>query len=77
MGVLAKLGGRKFVVAVFGALAVGLQAWLGIDPDVVGTLGTIVAAYLFGQGIADGLSGGATSSSSVAARIRDSGGSAQ
>ena len=60
--ILARLGGRKFIVAVFGAIAVGLHSWLGIDPDSVLALGGIIAAYVFGQGIADGFSGGSTSS---------------
>jgi len=62
MNVLGKLGGRKFLVAVFGVAAIGLHNWLGIDTEAVMTLGGVVAAFIFGQGIADGLSGGATSS---------------
>lgn len=62
MGILGKLGGRKFVVAVFGVIGIGLHNWLGIDSNAVMTIGGVVAAFIFGQGIADGLSGGATSS---------------
>ena len=62
LAILAKLGGRKFLVAVFGALAIALQSSLGIDPESVLAIGGIVAAYVFGQGVADGFSGGATSS---------------
>jgi hypothetical protein len=62
LSILARLGGRKFLVAVFGALAIALHNWLGIDPDSVLALGGVVAAYVFGQGVADGFSGGATSS---------------
>ena len=61
LNILGKLGGRKFLVAVFGALAIGIHSWLGIDEQSVVALGGIVAAYVFGQGIADGFSGGATS----------------
>ena len=61
LNVLGKLGGRKFLVAVFGALAIGLNGWLGISEQAVLALGGIVAAYVFGQGVADGFSGGATS----------------
>jgi len=61
LSILGKLGGRKFLVAVFGALAIGIHAWLGIEEQSVVALGGIVAAYVFGQGIADGFSGGATS----------------
>jgi hypothetical protein len=60
--ILGKLGGRKFLVALFGALAIGLHSWLGIDESSVIALGGVVAAYVFGQGIADGFSGGLTSS---------------
>jgi hypothetical protein len=62
LNVLGKLGGRKFLVAVFGAVAIGLNSWLGISEDAVLALGGIVAAYVFGQGVADGFSGGMTSS---------------
>ena len=61
LDILGKLGGRKFLVAVFGALAIGLHSWLGLSEDAVIALGGVVAAYVFGQGVADGLSGGATS----------------
>ncbi|HYF49500.1 MAG TPA: hypothetical protein VEJ63_08845 [Planctomycetota bacterium] len=60
--ILAKLGGRKFLLALFGAFAIALHSWLGIDQDSVLALGGVIAAYVFGQGIADGFSGGATSS---------------
>lgn len=59
--ILGKLGGRKFLIALFGAIAIGLHNWLGISEDAVLALGGVVAAYVFGQGVADGFSGGATS----------------
>jgi len=59
--ILGKLGGRKFLVAVFGALAIALHSWLNIDQQAVLALGGVLAAYVFGQGVADGFSGGATS----------------
>jgi len=49
-------------MALFGAIAIGLHSWLGIDENAVMSLGAVIAAYVFGQGIADGLSGGETSS---------------
>ena len=63
MGVIAKLGGRKFLVAVLGLVGVVVAALTGFDiskyqETIIGILGT----YLLGQGLADGLSGGATSS---------------
>ena len=62
LSVLGKLGGRKFIVAVFGAIAVAANSWLGISEASVTMLGTVVSAYLVGQGLADGLSKGTTSS---------------
>ncbi|MEI6235360.1 MAG: hypothetical protein WCT04_20070 [Planctomycetota bacterium] len=67
MDILGKLGGRKFIMAVFGVLAIGLHNWLNIDSQAIIALGGVISAYIFGQGIADGLSGGATSSSTAAA----------
>jgi hypothetical protein len=61
---LARLGGRKFILALFGALAIALHEALGLDPETVLALGGVVASYALGQGLADGLSGGKTSSSS-------------
>jgi hypothetical protein len=63
MNLLGKLGGRKFLMALVGVAAIGLHNWLNIDTQAVMTLGGVIAAFIFGQGIADGLSGGATSSS--------------
>lgn len=60
--VLAKLGGRKFVLAIFGVIAIAAHNYLGISQETVMVVGGVVASYIFGQGIADGLSGGATSS---------------
>lgn len=62
MNILGKLGGRKFLMAIFGVVAIGLHNWLNIDTQAVLTIGGVIAAFIFGQGIADGLSGGATSS---------------
>jgi hypothetical protein len=63
MGFLAKIGGRKFVIALFSLIAVVVAALTGVDLEpyketVIGIIGT----YLLGQGVADGLSKGATSS---------------
>ena len=65
MSFLGKLGGRKFLMAVFGVVAIGVHNWLGINTEAVITLGGVIAAFIFGQGIADGLSGGATSSTAA------------
>lgn len=63
MNFLGKIGGRKFVVALFSLIAVVVAALTGVDIEpyketVIGIIGT----YLLGQGVADGLSKGATSS---------------
>ncbi len=63
---IGKIGGRKFIVALFAMIAVVLQHTLGINPEVVYTIGGVAAAYVTGQGIADGMSGGATSSVAIA-----------
>ena len=62
LAILGKLGGRKFLMAVFGVIAIALHSWLGISMEAVLTIGGVVAAYVFGQGVADGFSGGSTSS---------------
>lgn len=63
MEFLKKIGGRKFVVALFSLIAVVVAALTGVDIEpyketVIGIIGT----YLLGQGVADGLSHGKTSS---------------
>ena len=62
MKFLGKIGGRKFILAVFAVAAVALSSAFGISESAVMTVGGIVASYLMGQGFADGMSGGATSS---------------
>lgn len=62
MGILAKLGGRKFIMAIFTVIAVAAHNWLGVSEQTTMTIAGVAASYIFGQGIADGLSGGATSS---------------
>jgi hypothetical protein len=60
--ILGQLGGKKFLLALFGLAAVVLNAKFGVSEQSVLAVGGIVAAYVLGQGLADGLSGGATSS---------------
>lgn len=59
---IGKIGGRKFLMALFGATAIALHNWLGIDQDSILALGGVVCSYVLGQGLADGMSGGETSS---------------
>lgn len=59
---IGKIGGRKFVVALVALLGVVVGSLTGFDIEpyketIIGIVGT----YLLGQGIADGLSKGATS----------------
>lgn len=58
---LGKIGGRKFILAVFMPIAIALSSAFGISETVIMTIGGIVATYIGAQGVADGLSGGATS----------------
>ena len=64
MNILCRLGGRKFIVAVLGVVAIAVGSLTGHDlkPDTIQWLAGIIASYCIGQGISDGLSGGATSS---------------
>ncbi len=60
-GLIGKLGGRKFIVAIVGLVAVIVDSLTGWDLTphkemIIGILGS----YLIGQGVADGLSKGAT-----------------
>ncbi len=62
IGFLGKIGGRKFILAIVGVIAVALHkqfSW--IDSNDVMTIGGIVATYIVGQSISDGMTGGATS----------------
>jgi hypothetical protein len=66
-GFLGKIGGRKFIVALVGLAAVVLTATgvFDVTPElqerVVTAIMWIVSAFAAGQGVADGLSGGRTS----------------
>ena len=60
---IAKIGGRKFLVALLGLIGVIVAALTGFDIEPYKeTIIGIVGSYLVGQGVADGLSKGATSS---------------
>lgn len=64
MNFIGKIGGRKFLVALFALIAVVVLALTGVDiaPYQDAIIG-IAGSFLIGQGVADGLSGGKTSSS--------------
>ena len=65
---IGSIGGKKFIVALFGLIAVVFTAKTKIEvpPETLNTvltaIATIVGTFGVGQGIADGLSGGKTSS---------------
>jgi hypothetical protein len=50
---IEKLLSRKFVLAVLGAVAVLLRDWLGLSPEAVQQIVTLVAAYILGEGAVD------------------------
>lgn len=58
---LGRIGGRKFLVAVLGTVAIALHSSLGIDTETINWIGGILISYILGQSAADGLSKGATS----------------
>jgi len=62
---LGKVGGRKFILAIISVVVMVLNGALGLDipESTVQVVGGIVAAFLLGQGLADGMSGGSTSTS--------------
>lgn len=61
---IAKLGGRKFLLALVTLLGVAVASLTGyeIDANLSETLVGVLGTYLLGQGLADGLSGGKTAS---------------
>ncbi len=62
IGILGKLGGRKFLMAILGVVAVSIHKYFAwIDPNDVLAIGAIVVSYIFGQSISDGMTGGVTS----------------
>lgn len=70
---IGSIGGKKFIVALLSLIAVVVTAKTGIEvnPDtlnkVIEAIGMIAGGFGVGQGIADGFSGGKTSS--VAAHV--------
>ena len=61
MGVIGKLGGRKFLVALITLVGVVIASLTGFDiGPYKDTVTNVLAAYLIGQGLSDGLSGGKT-----------------
>ncbi len=65
-GVIGKLGGKKLLAALVGVLVVILHSWLGLSPEAAKEIAGLLMTYIIGQSVADGWSGGATSSVSAA-----------
>ncbi len=61
LGILGKLGGRKFLMAIFGVLALALHNRFGIDTESVLAIGGIIATFILGQSYSEAKTGGATS----------------
>lgn len=60
--ILGQIGGRKFIIALFSLVGVVVLAKWNVDiSKYQDAFVGITGAYLIGQGVADGLSGGATS----------------
>jgi hypothetical protein len=74
---ISRLGGKKLIVALTGVLAVILSTKLGLSEEqvkhVLDAIALICAAFGVGQGIADGLSGGATSHVATTPDSKDAG----
>ena len=61
---IGKIGGKKFVVTLLTLLSVVVASLTGyeIQPEIFDKIVWVVCSFLVGQGVADGLSRGATSS---------------
>jgi hypothetical protein len=59
--IIGSLGGRKFLVALFALAAVILQTKFGISEEATLKIAGIASAFVFSQGIAEGLSKTGTS----------------
>lgn len=53
---------KKFVAFLLGVIVLCLKSFLGVDDETALKIAALVGTYVFGQGIADGMSKGATSS---------------
>ncbi len=51
---IAKLGGRKFVLSMIGVVAVSLLSMLGADATAFGSIALIVTAYSGANGFIEG-----------------------
>ena len=60
---IGKLGGRKWLVALISIVLTGLNNVIGLDlsDKAIASIAGVAAALAIGQGLADGLSNGKTS----------------
>lgn len=56
------LQSKKFLAMLIGILTMALQQFFGLDAETATKIAGLIGAYLIGQGVSDGLSGGMTSS---------------
>ena len=59
---LTMLHSKKFVAFLIGLIVLACKNFLDIDEATATKIAGIIGTYLLGQGVADGLSGGMTSS---------------
>jgi hypothetical protein len=62
---LGGLGGRKFLMAIAGVVAVVLAAKFGVDETRTMEIAVLVSSFILGQSYADGKSAGATSTTAT------------
>lgn len=62
---IGKLKSRKLWAAVVGSALVAFGQQIGLSPDVIQWVGTIVTGYIVGQGIADAGAGGSSQGAAV------------
>lgn len=60
--IIDMLRSKKVIALLIGIMAMVLQELLGLDAETATKIAGLVGAYLIGQGVSDGLSGGMTSS---------------
>ena len=56
------LQSKKFIALIIGILTMVLQQVFDLDAETATKIAGLVGAYVLGQGLSDGLSGGMTSS---------------
>jgi len=60
---IGRCGGRKFLIAITGVILMACKNYFGLDDQTVAWIAGVIGVYIGGQSLADGLSGGATSTS--------------